>query len=72
MSNFFQSPDGEWSSKRLSALLAVITATIMSLGAGALAVYKGNDLGTNIVALILGLFAIGAGTAVAGNIVEKK
>jgi O-acetylhomoserine/O-acetylserine sulfhydrylase-like pyridoxal-dependent enzyme len=72
MSNFLQDNNNNFSSKRLSAILAVGCAVALTLGTGYLAVIKGNDLGTNIVALILGLFTIGSGTAIAGNMVEKK
>jgi hypothetical protein len=65
--------NGETSHKRLLNISAGICAVILTLGLPALVVIKScGDIGTNQVALILGMWGLAIGGGVASNIVEKK
>ena len=72
MNNLIEDNNGNISHKRLINILAAVCAVVLTIGGAGLAIWKGNDIGSNTVALCLGLFGIAAGGAVASNMVEKK
>jgi hypothetical protein len=73
MSGFLQDGQGNTSHKRIINIMAGVCAVILTIGAPAyIILQKSPDIGTNMVALILGIWGIAAGGAVLSNIVEKK
>lgn len=65
--------NGETSHKRVINILATICAFILTLGIPALVIIKNRgDVGTNQVALILGLWTLAIGGGAVSNLVEKK
>ena len=73
MSNLIQDNNGNTSHKRILNISVGICAFILTLGLPALVIYKaGGDIGTNQVALILGLWTLAITGGLASNVVEKK
>lgn len=72
MANFLQDGKNNNSHKRLINISAGACAVLLTLGLPLFVVYKGEgDIGTNMVVLILGIWAIAAGSSIGTNIVEK-
>jgi len=71
MANFLQDGKNNNSHKRLINISACACAMLLTLGLPIFVVYKGGeDLGTNMVFLILGIWAIATGSAIGTNIVD--
>lgn len=72
MANLLEDSNGDFSHKRVINIAATVCAVVLTIGLPTLAILRNQlDIGAQMVALILGIWAIAAGGAVASNIVEK-
>jgi hypothetical protein len=73
MNGLIQDGDGDTSHKRFINVAAAICAIVLTIGVPAMCIMRGApDIGTGYTALILGMWTIAAGGAVASNLVERK